>query len=123
MLPADPIIRRQASRPCRLERPQQVAHDRRIVADVERVDDVLVDLIGVGDAGVLALMLHPAFDDEAFQHPSGLGDILPHVPADRPVALAHGAEAAQGRDELRLLRGRDPVFDLDEHGAPRSGGE
>jgi hypothetical protein len=69
----------------------------------------------MGYARVLALVLDPALDDEAFDDPPWLRDVLPDVPSDGAVTLPRGSESAQRGDEFGKSRGLDPIFDLDEN--------
>ena len=52
-------------------------HDGRPVADMEGLEQSLVELVGMGHPRVLALVFDPALDDEALDDPPGLRDIFP----------------------------------------------
>lgn len=77
-----------------------MAHQWRLIAGMERIYRFLIELVGTCYPTVLALVLDPAFDDEAFDHAPFLGCILPDVPADRSVALSYRMERAQCSDEF-----------------------
>src|SRR5580704_8686171 len=47
----------------------------------EPVHRVLHQAIRIGDAFVLAKMLHPGFDKEGFEHTAFVGCVLEHTPA------------------------------------------
>lgn len=61
---------------------------------MERVQQFLIERIGVRDTRVLLLMLNPAFDT-----PARLGHVFPDIPTDRAVALPDRAKPA----ELRMV--------------------
>jgi hypothetical protein len=68
---------------------EQMPYDGRLVTYMERPQDLLIELVSAGRAGMLALMLHPAFDDEGLDYSSWLSDVFPNVPADCAVTLPY----------------------------------
>ncbi len=60
-----------------------MAHDRRSITNMERVEHCLIQLVGTRYPSMLPLMLDPAFDDKAFYDPPGFRDILPHPTVSR----------------------------------------
>src|SRR5512138_3782934 len=112
-VPAHPSHARARSR--RSLRSQQMPHDGTLVTDMECMQCLLIELIGMGHSRMLALMLDPALDDEAFDDSARLGNILPYIPTHGAIAIAFGAEAAQGRYELSKSCRLDPIFDVDEN--------
>src|SRR5690606_36513676 len=78
---------------------QQVTDDGRLIADVKRVQQFLIQRIAMGHPRMLAQMLAPSFDDELLHHPAGFCGVFPDIPADRAVAIARRAKFAQGGGE------------------------
>lgn len=50
-----------------------MAHGRRLIAYVERPQNLLIQLVGAGRSSMLTLMLKPAFDDESLHDLAWLG--------------------------------------------------
>ena len=70
---------------------------------MEFVHGVLHHAVGIGDALVLAQVLHPGFDQKRLEHAAVLGGILEHAPGIGAVAAALMLELGDGFEEC--LRG------------------
>src|SRR4029079_12139788 len=86
---------------------------RRRAGDVESPNPLLDSAIANGGALVLAQMLEPGLDDEAFDVTPVLSRILVDGPHDGAVAAANRLQVADGFHKVIRPKGIDAVFDLD----------
>jgi len=85
----------------------------RRVSDVEPPDPLLDRAITNRRALVLAQVLEPGLDDEAFDVTPLLSWILVDSPRDGSVAAANRLQVAESFHKGIRLKGIDAVFDLD----------
>jgi len=87
-----------------------------VAGSVEAAHLLLDEAISLGDALILAQMLHPAFDQKGLDDAPLLRGIFKHAPGIGAVAAPPMLEARQ-RVEKRFAVGGDAIFDGDQHRA------
>ena len=87
----------------------------RIAGAVEAEQFFLQQTVGLGDALVLAQMLHPAFDQKSLENATLLRGIFEHAPGISAVAAPLMLEARQRFEKRFAVGGVDAIFDGDQH--------
>jgi len=90
---------------------------RRIAGPVETAQLLLQQTISLGDAFMLAQMLHPRFDQKSFDHAAFLCCIFEHAPGISAVATPLVLKARQRVKERFTVTGVDVIFHGDQHRA------
>src|SRR5580658_5236285 len=89
--------------------------DFRLAAQLKAAHRFLHYPVGVGDALMLAEMLHPRIHKEGFDDAAFIGGVLINAPAIGAVAAALVAELFNGSEERFAVLWTDAVFDGDQH--------